>query len=131
MQNHEGETKEKVGYKSEETKDPKEGFYLWERYEVLHQQEWSRQEVRYVALMTCTVIGTKPRQQESNRKKNDLNPKAREGGRAKEVRCIDFKDSLKKVWVRLNFMLSKGLADKGIHLPSLEKEEKDLFEVSR
>jgi len=97
MQNHEGETKEKVGYKSEETKDPKEGLNLWERYEVLDQRERRRQEVRYVALMTCTAIGTKPKQQDSNKKKNDLNPKARVGGRAKEVRCIDFKDSLKNV----------------------------------
>jgi len=61
MQNHEGETKKKVGYKSEETKDPKEGLNLWERYEVLDQRERSRQEVRYVALMTCIAINTKPR----------------------------------------------------------------------
>jgi len=95
MQNHDGEMKEKVGYKSEETKDPKEGLDLWERYEILVQWKKIRQEVRYVALLTCTSIGTKPRQEESNRKKNDLNPKSWEGGRAKEVRCIDFKDSLK------------------------------------
>jgi len=30
--------KEKVGYKSEETKDPKEGLDLWERYEVIDQR---------------------------------------------------------------------------------------------
>jgi len=28
-------------------------------------------------------------------------------------------------------MLSKGYVDKVIHPPSLEKEEKDIFEVSR